>query len=169
MREQIPVALLSLAVILGAVACGSDDGSSTTNPQATTPPAAAPAAPAAAPAAAPPVTGAPRVVLVDLGRSLKPDNTMADGTVLFLASNEVCASVIVEGTAPKATLLARWVTEGGEVVTSSTQEITPQGKTVVGFHAAQPGGWKLGRYRVEILLDDVAAGSKDFEVKEPPL
>ena len=41
---------------------------------------------------------------------------------------------------------------------------------VVGFHATQPsGGWKLGHYRVEILLDGVAVGSKDFEVKEPPL
>ena len=106
---------------------------------------------------------------MDLGRSLNPDNTMHDGTVLFLATNEVWASVIVEGTAPKATLQARWVTEGGDVVATSTQEITPKGRTVVGFHAAPPGGWKLGRYRVEILLNDVAAGSKDFKVKEPPL
>jgi hypothetical protein len=161
MRDQIPVAFLSLAVILGATACGSDDGSSTVNQHATATPAA--------PAAAPPVVGPPRVLGMDLGRSLNPDNTMHDGTVLFLATNEVWVSVIVEGTAPQATLLARWVTESGEVVATSTQEITPKGRSVVGFHAAPPGGWKLGRYRVEILLNDVAAGSKDFEVKEPPL
>ena len=165
MRDHIPVALLTMSLILGAAACGSDDDSTPVNQYATAPPTAPPAAPATAP----PVVGPPRVVLVDLGRSLKPDNTMNDGTVLFLASNEVWVSVIVEGTAPRATLLARWVTEGGEVVATSTQEISPQGRTVVGLHAAPAGGWKLGRYRVELLLNDAAAGSKDFEVKEPPL
>lgn len=165
MRDLIPAALLCLAVILGAAACGSDDGSSTVNQHATAPPAAT----EAAPAAAPPIVGNPRVLGMDLGRSLKPDNTMYDATVLFLATNEVWVSVTVEGTAPRATLLARWVTEGGEVVETSTQEITPKGRTTVAFHAAQAGGWKLGRYRVEILLNDVAAGSKEFEVKEPPL
>ena len=115
-------------------------------------------------------SGAKKKRALNQGRSLNPDNTMHDGTALFLASNEVWVSVPVEGTAPQATLLARWVTEGGEVVTTSTQEITPKGRTVVGFHAAPPsGGWKLGRYRVEILLNDAAAASKDFEVKEPPL
>jgi hypothetical protein len=165
MRDQILVALLTMSVALGVAACGSDDSSSTVTQHATAPPATTPAAPAAAP----PVAGAPGVVLIDLGRSLNPDNTMHDGTVLFLATNEVWASVIVEGTAPKATLQARWVTEGGEVVATSTQEIIPKRRTLVGFHAAPSGGWKLGHYRVEILLDDVAAGSKGFEVKEPPL
>jgi len=106
---------------------------------------------------------------VEIGRSIRPDQTMQDATFLFIPTNEVWISVVVEGTAPKATLQARWLTARGEVLEQSSQDITPNGHTVTAFHIARPNGWALGHYRVEVLLNGTLAGTRDFEVKEPPL
>jgi hypothetical protein len=167
MREHALSALLSLALALGAAACGSDETTSTTNRYATPPPPAAnPGAPAPAPS---PTVGNLRQTGIEVGRSVNPDNTMHDATVVFLPPNEVWVSVKIEGSAPHATLQVRWVTEGGEVLEKSSQEIAPTDTTFVAFHAKRPNGWTIGRYRVEVLLNDVALGSKDFEVREGPL
>ena len=72
----------------------------------------------------------------------------------------------VEGNAPHATLHARWLTASGRVLEESSQEITPTGHPVVAFHiAARPGGWPLGRYELELLLDGVVVGTRDFEIR----
>src|SRR2546426_6739989 len=97
-------------------------------------------------------------------------NLMHDATMLFIPTDDVWASVIVEGNAPRATLQARWLTDGGGVLEQSSQEITPTGRTVVAFHAAaRPGGWPLGRYKLELLLDGVVGGTQPFEIRRPPL
>jgi hypothetical protein len=36
---------------------------------------------------------------------------------------------------------------------------------VTEFHISKPGGWPKGKYKVEILLNGVAAETEDFEVK----
>ena len=94
---------------------------------------------------------------------------MHDATILFLPTNDVWVSVTIEGSAPRVTLQVRWATESGEVVEKASQEIAPTGTTVSAFHAARPNGWTIGHYRVEVLLNDVAVGAKDFEVREGPL
>ena len=56
-------------------------------------------------------------------------------------ADTVYVSVITEGSAPRATLTARWTYGDGQFVDESTQTITPRD------------------------LDGVSAGTKDFEVK----
>jgi len=156
-----PLLTLVLAVI--AASCGPSDKGA---PQAP-PPTAAAAATATPPGAA----GIPHIASIEIGRSVNPDSTMHDATMLFIPTDDVWASVIVEGNAPRATLQARWLTDGGGVlVEQSSQEITPTGRTVVAFHAAaRPGGWPLGRYKLELLLDGVVGGTQPFEIRQPPL
>jgi hypothetical protein len=95
---------------------------------------------------------------------------MRDATYLFVPSDEVWVSVIAESSAARATLQARWLTEGGDVLGHSSQEITRAGRTVASFQlGARPGGWPLGRYTFELSFDGVAIGTTPFEVRQPPL
>src|SRR5438445_250339 len=132
-------------------------------------PTAKSTAAAAATATPPGAAGIPHIASIEIGRSVNPDSTMHDATMLFIPTNDVWASVIVEGNAPRATLQARWLTDGGGVLEQSSQEITPTGRTVVAFHAAaRPGGWPLGRYKLELLLDGAVGGTPPFEIRRPP-
>jgi len=155
-----PLFTLVLAAI--AAGCGPSDKGA---PQAPPPTAAAPAT--ATPSGA---AGILHIASTGIGRSVNPDHTMRDATVLFIPTDDVWASVIVEGNAPRGTLQARWLTDSGDVVEESSQAITPTGRTVVAFHAAaRPGGWPLGRYKLELLLDGVVGGTQPFEIRQPPL
>ena len=167
MRDHIASLLLALALGLTAAGCGSSEQPSTANPQGTPPPAANAGTPAGK--VAPVTVGNLRLVGVEIGRSVNPDNTMYDATRVFIPSDKVWVSVTVEGTAPHATLQARFVTDAGQVVEQASQEITPNGQTTAAFHSERAGGWTTGPYRVEILLNGVSVGSQPFEVREPPL
>jgi hypothetical protein len=157
------VLTLASALAVSAAGCGPSE-------QPGQPPAPpAPPAPGAGATPSGATSGNLHVTSIVTGRSVHPDNTPADATELFLASDDVWATVVVEGTAPHATLQARWLTDSGGVLEQSSQEITPTGHTVVAFHiAARPGGWPLGRYKVEVLLDGVVVGTQDFEIRKPP-
>ena len=113
--------------------------------------------PAAAPAGV-------RVAGIDVGRSIGADKAIADKTDSFGASDTVYVSVKTEGSAPSATLTARWTYQDGQVVDDSTQTISPSGAEVSEFHVAKPDGWPSGSYQVEILLNGASAGTKKFKV-----
>lgn len=161
MRETVLLVVATLALVAGGPGCGSSD-SGTETPQAS--PAANPAAPATSP-----VVGNLRLVKLEIGRSVNPDSTMHDATFLFVPTEAVWLSAEIDGVAPQAKLQARWVTANGQVVDQTTQDITPTGNATFAFHAARPDGWAIGKYRAEVLLNGVVAGSKDFEIRQPPL
>ena len=164
MRDHaLPLVVLALA--LGAAGGGSSDTPQGSNPNAV--PQAA--IPVPAPAPSPEVGGLRLGANIELGRSVNSDKTMHDATSLFVPTDKVWASVVINGTAPKATVQARWVTEGGEVFDQASQDVTPDGRVIVAFSTGRPEGWKTGKYRVEIQLNNVPVGSKDFEVRQPPL
>jgi hypothetical protein len=167
MRNHRHLPLVVLTLLLGAAACGSSDTPQQSNSNAA-PPTAAPA-PGVAPVPSPEVGGLRLGAGIEIGRSVNPDKTMYDATVLFIPTDKVWASLVILGAAPKATVQARWVTDGGEVFDQGSQEITPDGSTVVAFSTGRPDGWKVGKYRVEIQLNGVPVGSKDFEIRQPPL
>jgi hypothetical protein len=168
MRDHVLLVTLTVALAVVVGGCGpSDDGSSAAR-QAAAPPVATPAPDGGTPL--PRAVGDLRIASLEIGRSVNPDQTMHDATVLFIPTDDVWASVVVEGNAPQATLLGRWMTDGGEVLDQSSQEIKPTSRTVTSFRiAARPGGWPLGRYRFELLLNGVGVGRQDFEIRQPPL
>ena len=105
-----------------------------------------------------------RVVEIDLGRAIGPDNRVIDPTDEFRITDTIYASVVMLGRANAATLKARWSGESGEVIDETVRTVTPVGETIAEFHLVQPAGWQKGKYRVEILLDDAAVGQEEFEV-----
>ena len=122
--------------------------------------------PAASPAPAPPpgASTAVRVTDVDLGRALGLDRRVTDKTDSFTPAETIYVSVRTEGSAPTATLKARWTYEGGQLVQESSRTIAPTGTAVTEFHVAKPDGWPKGSYKVEVFLDGNSVETESFKV-----
>ena len=105
-----------------------------------------------------------RVVDIDIGRGLAPDNRVIESTESFRTSDTIYASVVMLGRADAATLTARWTRDSGSLVDETVRTVSPIGETITEFHLVQPAGWEKGKYRVEILLDGTTVGREEFEV-----
>jgi hypothetical protein len=116
-------------------------------------------APAPAPAPA-----ALKVSGVETGKGLNADKTIKDDAHDFGVRDTIYASVKTEG-AGTGKLSAKWTYQGGKVVNESSQDISTTGDAQHEFHITKATAWPKGDYKVEIMLDGVSAGSKDFTVK----
>jgi hypothetical protein len=105
-----------------------------------------------------------RVVEIDVGRSIGPDNRVIEPADEFRINDTIYASVVMLGRANETTLKARWTQASGELIDETVRTVTPVGETIAEFHLVQPAGWQRGKYRVEILLDGATVGREDFEV-----
>ncbi|MGH7529729.1 MAG: hypothetical protein ACREMN_05055 [Gemmatimonadales bacterium] len=101
---------------------------------------------------------------IELGRSIKSDLSIETPTDEFRATDVIYASIATSGSGP-ATLTARWLFEGDQVVTETSQTVSPTGPARTEFHLSRPTGLPAGRYRLEILLNGVLAGTEEFEVE----
>ena len=108
-----------------------------------------------------------RVTDVSLGRAIGGDKAVTDSTDTFRPNDTIYASVATDGSAPSATLRARWTFEGGQTVDDSSRTIAPSGNARTEFHIAKPDGWPAGKYKLEVFLNNESARTKDFEVKTP--
>jgi hypothetical protein len=101
---------------------------------------------------------------VDVGRAVS-NARVTDKTNNFKATDTVYTSIHTTGSAPAATVMARWTYQDGQVVQESSQSIAPSGDAYTEFHISKPSGLPKGKYKVEVFLDNKSAGTKDFEVK----
>jgi len=115
-------------------------------------------------AAATPATSTVAVADIDVGRQAA-NSRVTDKTDNFKPADTVYTSVHTTGSAPSATLMARWTFEDGQVVQESSQAIAPNGDAYTEFHISKPSGLPKGKYKVEVFLDSKSVGTKDFEVK----
>ena len=104
-----------------------------------------------------------RVSQIDMGRSLNADKTIKD-TDSFKPNDTLYASIATAGTAPTATLKARWTFQDGQVVNESTQTIAPTGDARTEFNISKPDGWPTGKYKLEVFSNGSSAATKDFGV-----
>lgn len=145
-----------LALIIPVVACSKKKDEAYTEPGA-----AATTVPPAAPAATPIKVGE-----IDVGKGLNPDMTLRDKTDDFGVRDTIYAAVKTEGASAGSRLAAKWTYQTGQPVSESSQNISPSGgETRHEFHIAKASAWPRGDYKVEILLDGVSAGTKDFSIK----
>ena len=101
---------------------------------------------------------------VSVGRSISPDKTIAEKTDSFRPSDTFYVSISAEGSAPNATLKARWSYQNGQLVNESEQTIVPQGRAVTEFHVSKPDPWPAGEYKIEVSINGSPAVSKTFKV-----
>ena len=105
-----------------------------------------------------------RVSGVETGKGLNADKTINNDMHDFGVRDTIYASVKTEG-AGSGKLAAKWTYQDGKTVSESTQDITTTGDAQHEFHITKASAWPKGDYKVEIMLDGVSAGSKDFTVK----
>lgn len=154
-RFLTAAALVAASLALGA--CGKQQEQA---------PPAAPAAQATAAAAPVPAAMPVRVVALDLGSAIGADMKITAPKTTFAPGDTIYASVGTEGSAPSATLHAKWSYQDGQTVNESDATIQPSGSAVTAFHISKPGGFPEGHYKVDISLDGASAISKDFEVEK---
>jgi len=147
--RALTAAALTLAV---AAACSKDKRAESSGD--VTPGAAAPT----------PAASSVRVADIDIGRAVS-NARVTDKTDDLKPTDTVYASVHTTGSAPNATVMARWTFEDGQVVQESSQSIAPTGDAYTEFHISKPDGLPKGKYKVEVFLDSQSVGSKNFEVK----
>ena len=146
--------VVALALIVPVLACKKkDEGYTEPSASTTTMP---PAAPAATPI---------KVAEIDVGKGLNADMTLKDNTDDFGVRDTIYAAVKTEGASTGSTLAAKWTYQSGQTVSESSQNISPSGETRHEFHLSKATAWPKGNYKVEILLDGVSAGTKDFSIK----
>lgn len=113
-----------------------------------------------------PDSGPIRVSDIEIGRRIGADKKINDQTDDFAVRDTMYVSVATEGASTGSRLAAKWTFNDKQVVDSSSQSLAPAGgTTVTEFHITKATPWPKGKYKVEILLDGVSAGTKDFEVK----
>jgi hypothetical protein len=105
-----------------------------------------------------------RISSVQLGRQVGPDKRVTAEQDDFSPRDTVYVSVLTTGSAPSATVTARWTFEDGQVVKEDSRTIAPSGTEATEFHIAKPGGWPKGKYKVTLAVGG-STESEDFEVK----
>jgi len=108
-----------------------------------------------------------KVVSLDLGKAVGPDNKITEAATTFGPKDTIYVSVASEGTAPSAKLEAKWTFGAkGQPVDEKSITITPTGPANNEFHISKKTPWPVGIYKVEVFADGTSAGTKDFEVKK---
>ena len=126
------------------------------------------AAPAPEPAPAPAPPPAPAVAPlqvseVQLGSAIGPDKRVTVAATTFKPTDTIYAAVVTTGSAPSATVTARFTYQDGQLVSESSQALSGAGVTE--FHIAKPDGWPAGDYTLDILLDGKSTGTHAFKVQ----
>jgi uncharacterized protein YfaS (alpha-2-macroglobulin family) len=93
------------------------------------------------------------------------DKRVTERVEVFMPGDTIYASVLTTGSAPSATLKARWFYEDGQLVSESEQAIAPTGNAATEFHITKPDGWPAGKYRLEVFLDGRQVQTREFEVR----
>jgi hypothetical protein len=115
-------------------------------------------------AMAPPPAESLKVSGIETGKGLNADKTIKNDAHDFGVRDTIYTSVKTEG-AGTGKIAAKWTYQDGKVVNESSQDISPTGDAYTEFHIVKATAWPKGDYKVEILLNGVSAGTKDFSVK----
>jgi len=154
---------LILVLLVGCIALFGCKKKEEAPPPEVTPAAVETPAPVATPAVVP-----FKVTSIDLGKAIGADKKVTDAATTFAPKDTVYAVVSSEGTGPDVKLTAKWTFgDKGQSVKDEDQKVTPNGTAgATEFHVSKPSGWPVGHYKVEILVDGVSAGTKEFDVKK---
>lgn len=107
-----------------------------------------------------------RVSDIQVGKRVGSDKKIGDQTTSFGVRDTMYVAVITEGAAKDAKLSTKWTFNDRQVVNESSQTISPAGgETATEFHVQKNSAWPKGKYKVEVMLNGVSAGTKDLEVK----
>ena len=94
---------------------------------------------------------------VEEGQGIQEATTFQPGDSVFLSAE-------LDGTVEQLNVVARFTYENGSIVGEEQRYLPLDGREVVTFDLAPPGGLAPGRYRAELLLGNERVGEKEFTV-----
>ncbi len=126
-------------------------------------------------AVAPPQVAAPKapatmsVTRVDLGTAVGADMKITAPTTTFGPMDTIIAAVSTATSDPAASvpgkLGVKWSGQDGKVVNDEAKEAKFTGSSATDFRIANPTGYPVGKYKLEVSLNGSVVQSKDFEIK----
>lgn len=126
--------------------------------------------PAATPDVAPAPPPAATVSTIETGKHLASNQRVTAVDSVFGPRDTLYVTVVSANSTPTSTLVAKWTFQTGQLVDSTSQIIArtdmANPEAVTAFHVVKPKGWPVGKYKVEVLLDGVSAGSREVVVKK---
>lgn len=144
--------ILAAALILsiGAAACGKKDAAPADTASTTTQPTTSPV----------------RVTDIQLGKRVGADKRIVDPATTFGTRDTVYASITTDGVATDARLTATWMYNGSQGVSEADEMISSSGGVNVSeFHISKETPWPTGNYTLEVKLDGVSAGTREFRIQ----
>ena len=105
-----------------------------------------------------------RATGIQLGRSINPDGTVGGHTTRFKPHDTIYASVLTTGSG-SATISARWM-YAGRLVGEPRKDVRYRGDAATEFHIQNNGGFPVGDYFVELFVDGVPVGSREFRIEK---
>ena len=103
------------------------------------------------------------VETIQLGRSLNPDNSVAEHATTFRRNDTVYVAVLTPAPG-RGTIGVRW-TYGGQVIDQPSKEVSYRDSAATSFNLVNSGGFPPGSYAVEVFVDGKSAGSRNFNVE----
>ncbi|MGH9317237.1 MAG: hypothetical protein ACRD1P_09030 [Thermoanaerobaculia bacterium] len=162
---RIPVAVALGVFAVWAVSCKR----SSTETAGSTPSgdAAQPAAAAAVEVKWDPNVTLESVEPVDLevGRSVKPDNHVAEPALVFKPADTIHFVLDSRGSVSGVKIQLVVTFQTGAPVFESNRVVNLSGPTATDLHASNPGGWPVGKYQGRVLINGRSYRTWDFEVK----
>lgn len=156
-RKHLTIALASaLVATVGFTGCKKKE-----EPVVAPPPPAAETTPAPAPA---PAAAPFSIVSVDLGNAVGADNRVTTAATSFARTDTIHASVNTSGDGAGKKLGAKWTYQDGQTVHEESRDMAGA-DTIYEFRIANPKGWPVGKYKVDVTVDGASMQAREFDVK----
>lgn len=105
-----------------------------------------------------------KVSTLQLGRSLNPDNSVGNHTTRFKPDDTVYVSILSDEPG-YGTITVRWLLHG-QRISEAAREVSYTRAAATEFHLQNSGGFPVGSYRVDVLINGQPAGSREFRVED---
>lgn len=104
---------------------------------------------------------------VSLGRSLKADNSIDDGTTDFKPTDKIIAVVETDHAPAGAEIVAHWTYgDNNELVAEQTEKVASVDNARTVFQLKKSSAWPAGKYHLRLTNGAKELATKDFEVKK---
>jgi hypothetical protein len=100
---------------------------------------------------------------IQVGRALNQDRSISSITTLFKPNETVYVSVQTTA-AGKGTISLKWKF-GAQVIDEPTKQVDYDGPASTEFHMQNSGGFPPGDYSVDVMIDGVQVGTRNFKVE----
>lgn len=101
---------------------------------------------------------------IQLGRSLNIDNSIGSSTTLFTPNETVYVSIHTTARG-KGTIGVIWKYRD-RVIDEPTKQVSTDGTKATEFHLVNAGGFPVGDYSVDVLIDGKVVGTRTFKVDQ---